>query len=64
MKEEQDRPTEHYLATKELMDTLSISRSTVNRMVKRGLPHIRVGAVRRFPMEQVLEWFKERTASR
>ena len=53
---------EQYLSTSELMDTLSISRSTVNRMVKRGMPHLWVGAVRRFPMVQVLEWLKERKA--
>ena len=54
---------EKYVSTSELMDTLSISRSTVNRMVKRGLPHVWVGAVRRFPMVQVLEWLKERKAT-
>ena len=63
MNTEQEKITERYLATRELMDTLSISQSTVNRMVRRGLPHIRVGAVRRFPMAQVLEWFKEKTSA-
>ena len=53
---------EQYLSTAELMGTLSISRSTINRMVKRGFPHLWVGAVRRFPIEQVLEWLKERKA--
>ena len=64
MKTEQGKDIEQYLSTGELMGTLSISRSTVNRMVNRGLPHVWVGAVRRFPMAQVLEWFKERTANR
>jgi excisionase family DNA binding protein len=63
MNTEQDKNTERYLSTGELMETLSISRSTVNRMVKRGLPHIRVGAVRRFPMVQVVEWLKEKTSA-
>ena len=50
---------ERYLSTAELLDTLSISRSTVNRMVKRGMPHIWVGAVRRFPLSEVVEWLKK-----
>ena len=49
-----------FLAISELMDTLSISRSTVNRLVKRGLPHIWVGSVRRFPVSEVIVWLKKR----
>ena len=47
------------VGTKELMDVISISRSTVNRMVKRGMPHIWVGSVRRYSLSQVLEWLKK-----
>ncbi len=50
---------EQFVGTQELMDTLSISRSTVNRLVKRGMPHIWVGSVRRYPLNQVLEWLKK-----
>ena len=50
---------EKYLSTAELMETLSISRSTINRMVKRGMPHVWVGAVRRFPLSEIVEWLKE-----
>ena len=49
---------DQFVSTQELMDTLSISRSTVNRMVKRGMPHIWVGSVRRYPLGQVLDWLK------
>jgi excisionase family DNA binding protein len=58
MKRDKEKGVELYLSTGELMDTLSISRSTVNRMVKQGMPHLWVGAVRRFPLAEVVEWFK------
>ena len=50
---------EQYLSTADLMGTLSISRSTINRMVKRGMPHVWVGAVRRFPLSEIVEWLKK-----
>ncbi len=50
---------EQFVGTQELMDVISISRSTVNRMVKRGMPHIWIGSVRRYPLNQVLEWLKK-----
>ena len=56
---EQEKNPERYLSTGELMDVLSISRSTVYRLMDRGLPNIMVGSVHRFPMEQVLNWLKE-----
>jgi excisionase family DNA binding protein len=51
--------TDQYVSTRELMDTLSISRSTINRMVKRGMPYLWVGTVRRFPIAEVIEWLKQ-----
>ncbi len=48
-----DKITERYLSTGELMDTLSISRSTVYRLMARGLPNIMVESVHRFPINQV-----------
>ena len=54
-----EQAREQFVGTQELMDTLSISRSTVNRLVKRGMPHIWVGSVRRYPLNQVLEWLKK-----
>ena len=59
MKTEQGKDIEQYLSTAELMGTLSISRSTVNRMVKRGMPHVGVGTVRRFPVDQVIAWLNK-----
>lgn len=59
MNAEQEKNTERYLSTGELMDVLSISRSTVYRLMEKGLPNIMVGTVHRFPMEQVLTWLRE-----
>ncbi len=58
METQVEQARDQFVGTQELMDTLSISRSTVNRLVKRGMPHIWVGAVRRYPVTQVLEWLK------
>ena len=37
---------------------LSISRSTVYRLMARGLPNIMIGSVHRFPKDEVIEWLK------
>ncbi len=57
--EEQKRNMELYLSTNELMEMLGISRSTVYRLMDRGMPSIKVGAVNRFPKDQVLAWLEE-----
>jgi excisionase family DNA binding protein len=49
---------ERYLSTAELMAMLGISRSTVRRLRLRGMPHLMVGAVHRFPKDQVLTCLK------
>jgi excisionase family DNA binding protein len=59
MKKGEDRDLEHYISTAGLMDVLEISRSTVYRLMAKGIPHIMVGSVHRFPIEQVLTWLKE-----
>ena len=58
METQVEKDREQFVGTQELMDVLSISRSTVNRMIKRGCPYIWIGAVRRYPLSQVLEWLK------
>ncbi len=58
MQTQVEQARDQFVGTKELMDTLSISRSTVNRLVKRGMPHIWIGSVRRYPLNQVIEWLK------
>ena len=50
---------EHYLSTAGLMHVLEISRSTVYRLMAKGMPNIMVGSVHRFPIDQVLKWLKK-----
>lgn len=59
MNADHERNTERYLTTSELVEMLSISRSTVYRLMNKGLPNITVGSVHRYPIEQVLNWLKE-----
>ena len=59
MENQLEQSRDQFVGTQELMETLSVSRSTVNRLVKRGMPHIWVGSVRRYPLNEVLEWLKK-----
>ncbi len=59
MDRDKERKTEQYLSTNDLMSMLDISRSTVYRLMDRGMPSIKVGAVNRFPRDQVLAWLEE-----
>ena len=53
-------PQEKFLTTGQLMNFLEISRSTIFRLRRRGLPSVRIGtSVRRFPVEGVLKWLKQ-----
>ena len=63
MNVEQEKRIERYLSTGELMDMLSISRSTVYRLMEKGMPNLMVGSVHRFPMAQVLNRLKEKNAT-
>ena len=58
MSTDHEKNTERYLSTGELMDVLSISRSTVYRLMAKGMPNVMVGSVHRFPIEQVLTWLR------
>ena len=60
MSTDNEKNTERYLSTGELMDVLSISRSTVYRLMEKGLPSIMIGSVHRFPIDQVLTWLNEK----
>ena len=57
--QEKGRNMEQYLSTGELMKMLGISRSTVYRLMDKGMPYLKVGEVNRFPKDQVLVWLKE-----
>jgi predicted DNA-binding transcriptional regulator AlpA len=60
MKRDKEKGVELYLSMGELMDMLAISRSTVYRLMLKGMPNIVVGAVHRFPKDQALTWLKAR----
>ena len=62
MNKDQERNVEQYLSTRELMETLSISRSTVCRLMDKGMPNIMVGSVHRFPMDQVIDWLENQNS--
>jgi excisionase family DNA binding protein len=59
MNKDSERDIEQYLSTAGLMHVLEISRSTVYRLMAKGMPNIMVGSVHRFPIDQVLTWLKE-----
>jgi excisionase family DNA binding protein len=59
MKKDLERDVKHYLSTAGLMHVLEISRSTVYRLMAKGMPNIMVGSVHRFPIDQVLIWLEE-----
>jgi excisionase family DNA binding protein len=59
MNKDSERDIEHYVSTRVLMDVLEISRSTVYRLMAKGMPNIMIGSVHRFPMEQVLTWLED-----
>ncbi len=54
--EEQERVMEQYISTSQLMKMLGISRSTVYRLMDRGMPFLKVGAINPFPKDRVLVW--------
>ena len=49
---------EKYLSTGQLIELLEISRSTIYRLMAKGLPNIMVGSVHRFPMGRVVTWLE------
>ena len=51
---------EKLLSKKELADKLGIAEITINRLLTKGLPRIKVGRQVRFDYVEVLEWLKNR----
>jgi len=49
----------NFLKPSELRRTLKISRSTESRFLKRGMPHINSGKLRRYNEMLVVEWFAQ-----
>ena len=53
------------MTKKELMEWLKISHITVDRMLKRGIPHYKTSSSKcgelRFEKQEVLEWLRKNT---
>ena len=49
-----------YLTANEICEKLKISYTTLYRLVKKGLPYLKVGNQQRFVFEEVEQWLKER----
>ena len=50
---------ENLMTTQELMDYLKISRTTIDRWRKEGMPYLSLSKAIRFEREEVLKWIKE-----
>lgn len=48
------------LTKKQLMEKLNISLPTVGKLMKQGMPYIKIGKAVRFDYDEVLKWIKER----
>jgi excisionase family DNA binding protein len=60
----EDKNNERYLSTGGLMEMLGISRSTVYRLMAKGMPNVMVGSVHRFPIDAVIHWLEVRGDNR
>ena len=47
------------LTKKELAEELKISIPTIDRQLKLGMPHVKIGKAVRFEKEEVIRWLKE-----
>jgi excisionase family DNA binding protein len=54
---------EKYLTSRELTEVLKMGRSTLELLVKRGLPHIKIGKSRRFLLSEVTEFLRVKSLS-
>lgn len=51
---------EKWVTTQELMQHLSLPKSTFELLIKRGMPVLRIGKSRRFKVSVVEKWLKSR----
>lgn len=55
------QPAPELMTSDELAQSLKVSRSKLDELVRSGLPHLRVGATRRFELERVLAYLREQS---
>lgn len=48
------------LTTNELAKHLKVTRSTLWRWEKEGMPYLKIGDTKRYELDCVLEWFKNK----
>lgn len=51
---------EKLITMNELTEHLQVTRTTVDRWRKEGLPHKKYGKIVRFNLDEVLRWLEER----
>jgi len=49
---------ENYLTAEELMKYLKVSRVSITRYMKQGMPSVKLGGLRRFKISEVESWLK------
>jgi excisionase family DNA binding protein len=47
---------EHTMTIEDVAAMLKVSTTTVTRMKRRGLPHVRIGSALRFARREVFDW--------
>jgi len=52
---------ENYLTAEELMKYLKVSRVSITRYMKQGMPSVKLGGLRRFKISEVESWLKTKT---
>jgi len=50
--------TKTWLTSKEMMHYLALPKSTFELLIKRGMPLLRIGKIRRFKIQEVETWLK------
>lgn len=50
---------QNLLTKKELAECLKVSETTINRLIAKGLPNIKVGSQVRLNLDECLNWLKK-----
>jgi len=53
--------TESWVNALDVMKHLSLPKSTFEKLIKQGMPVLRIGKARRFKVSQVEKWIQEMT---
>lgn len=50
-----------FITIKELSKELKVHPNTIRNQIKKGMPYIKTGRPYRFVLEDVINWYKEKT---